>query len=113
MLLGLILCTDWIIFVRRRALLNVRSQNMRHNFSASKRNQSRCASRKLRKIAHVQTPWIQTVACEKNTCLAIVERDAQCIVSRNWYDVENALAKIDVSNAFRPFIDTEKLAGAI
>src|SRR5712671_4756473 len=86
---------------------------MRHNLSASERHQPRRAPCKLRKIAHVQTPWIQTVTRQQHSCLAIVERDAQRIVSRNRYDVENALAKIDVSNSIRPFIDAEKLASAI
>src|SRR5579864_4297607 len=103
MLLRLVRGTHWVIQVRRRALLDVATENVRHHFAACKIHKTLIASDECVKVPDEHPPGIEAVAGKQNSSLTIIEGDAQRIVAWNRDDVDRPVSEVDLSGIVRPF----------
>src|SRR5712692_349739 len=98
-----------IVDVRRPGVLDVRAEDVRHDFSAGEVDEALDAVCERRRVAHVKAAGIQRVAGQQDARAAIIDGDGGRLVARNRDDVDRPAAEVVRRGVLRPRSDREEL----
>lgn len=93
MLLRLIHGSHRIVQVSCRGLLDMAAHNMGDDFAFGECHQTIGAFHKGIEILNVEPTRVEAVSGKQNPALTVVQRNADCVMPRNWHGVKNALSQ--------------------
>src|SRR5262249_18599789 len=109
MLVGLVDGADRIIKVWRPRVLDMSAQNVGHDLSSRKIDQTIDTANECVRLEHINSAWIQSVACKQDPCLPVIHSYTRFLMPWNWNHIQNTAAQIILHNLVRPIGNSKEL----